>query len=196
MSEDAPKRVSLAQKGRDLYAWAAKRKVGLLVTLVPILLVFVLTFLLENILDRQWLQRLETCFQFLTGNWPSGGLDHRGLTFAAGVTFKFALVYTALAGLVKVWRDLVAWKAQETIEATVMKYSELLRDRDDSIESQVLGLIPDNVPPETREQVRKSIHEAFQEGAKLWAHQYLPVLVGTDNADRILKRLERENVIS
>ena len=77
-----------------------------------------------------------------------------------------------------------------------MKYSELIRDRDDSIESQVVGLIPVNVPPDVREELRKNIHTAFQEGARLWAKEYLPVLVGAQNAPKILERLEKENVIS
>ena len=76
-----------------------------------------------------------------------------------------------------------------------MKYSELLRDRDDSIESQIVGLIPATLPDPQREQMRQSIHEAFQQGAKLWADQYLPILVGPTDAPRILQKLTQENVI-
>jgi hypothetical protein len=78
------------------------------------------------------------------------------------------------------------------VEETVMKYSELLRDHDDSIESQVVGLIPANVPDEQREQLRQSIHHAFQQGAKLWAEQYLPILVGPNEAPRILAKLAQQ----
>ena len=138
------------------------------------------------------MKKWEQLLQFLTGNWPATeGIAHSQALFCLGVTFKAALLYTAIQGLYKLWRDLVSVKVEET----VMKYSELLRDRDDSIESQVVGLIPVDASDPQREEIRRSIHSAFQQGAKLWAEQYLPILVGPNDAPRILQKLAQENVI-
>jgi len=77
-----------------------------------------------------------------------------------------------------------------------VKYTEMLRDRDDSIESQVIGLIPRDIPSNVREDFQKNVHEAFERGAKLWAEQYLPVLLGAEAAATLLEKLEREHVLS
>jgi hypothetical protein len=196
-SFDRSENMQVLAKWASFRDWTARHKLAIAIMLTPTFFVFFSVWILENLLGFCWVKRLEVCFQFFTGNWPGteGVIAHTSSVFAGGVTFRFALVYTALAGLWKLWRDLVAWKAQPTIEDTVMKYSELLRDRDDSIESQVVGLIPADTAPDIREAIRKNIHAAFQQGAKVWADEFLPILVGQENAPRILEKLKRENVV-
>ena len=183
--------MNFSAKWASFRDWAARYKLALSIMFIPTLLVFFSVWILENSLGPCWAKRLKICFQFFTGNWPTteGAIAHTTAVFAGGVTFRFALVYTGLAGLWRLWRDLVAWKAQPIIEETVMKYSELLRDRDDSIESQVVGLILADAPADIREVIRTNIHAAFQQGAKVWADEFLPILVGRENAPRILESL-------
>ncbi len=182
----------LVAKWKQVRNWVSKRRVAFLVILSPVVGVFCFTFVFENYLSS-WAKWLEVCFQFLTGNWPTseGVLDHRGVVFAIGVTFKFALVYGAIAGLLKVWRDVVAWQTEELI----MKYSEMLRDRDDSIENEVRDILT-GAPVPQRSDLERKIHEAFTRGAKLWAEQYLPIVAGSrEKAQIILDKLQTETVL-
>ncbi len=59
-----------------------------------------------------------------------------------------------------------------------MNYLEMLRDRDDAIENELRGLLPDNFPDDQRQQVERRIHEAIEKGANFWAEKYLPEIVG------------------
>lgn len=174
---------------------ARRYKTPVFVFCLPLIIVFLATRAFENLLSAQRVKWLETCLQFVTGDWPSsdGILDHTTWGFALVVTFKTALIYAALVGLVKIWRDLVAWRKEEMI----MKYSELLHDRDDSIENELRAVLK-NVPDEQgRAQLEDFIHQAFERGAKVWAEQYLPILAGSDEkAKEILAKLEREQILA
>jgi len=102
--------MQLRAKWTRFHDAVAKHRAAILILVSPTVFVFCLLWILENCLDPDSAKKLETCFQFLTGNWPAteGAIAHTGLVFAGGVTFKFALVYTALAALWRLWRDLVA----------------------------------------------------------------------------------------
>ena len=71
-----------------------------------------------------------------------------------------------------------------------MNYLEMIRDRDDVIENELRGLIPDSLAELERIQFEQRIHQAIEQGAKFWAEKYLPEIVGDLTlATRILNRL-------
>ena len=71
-----------------------------------------------------------------------------------------------------------------------MNFLEMMKDRDDAIENELRGLIPDNVPDSERQQFERQIHQAIEQGAKFWEENYLPAIVGDAALTaRILNRL-------
>lgn len=164
-----------------------KARFAISIFVVPLFVIFVLVFAIENTVSQVNATRFETCFQFITGNWPTGAINHKGPLFAGGVTFRFALLYGAATGLIKIWRDLVAWHAEEL----VMKYSELLRDRDLSIENEVRRILT-SVPHAQRAKLADDIHKAFEDGERRFYNQHLPALAGSkDAAEEIVRKLDR-----
>jgi hypothetical protein len=99
-------------------------------------------------------------------------------------------VYGAAAALMKIWKDLVSWRAEEL----VMKYSELLRDRDGSIENEIFDVLS-GFPQQTQVEIADKIRAAFERGEKVWRESYLPILLGsTENAAAFLAKFDDENV--
>ena len=164
-----------------------KVRFAISVFVVPLFIVFVLVLAIENTSCQVNATRFETCFQFITGNWPTGAINHKGVLYAGGVTFRFALLYGAATGLIKIWRDLVAWHVEEL----VMKYSELLKDRDLSIENEVRRILT-SVPDAQRAKLADEIHKAFEDGEQRFYQQHLPALAGSKAAaEEIVRKLNR-----
>ena len=154
--------------------------------------VFLATYTLENLLSPRSVEKFETGFQFLTGNWPSsqGTLGHDTVIFASFVAFRFTLIYGSIAAVLGTLRSLRAWRRM-----AVMNYLEMIRDRDDAIENELRGLINKNVPEQQREQFEREIQKAIEQGDRFWRETYLASIVGDAAlAARILSKLEREQV--
>jgi len=72
-----------------------------------------------------------------------------------------------------------------------MKYSELLRDRDLSIENEVRRILT-SVPHAQRAKLADDIHKAFEDGERRFYNQHLPALAGSkDAAEEIVRKLDR-----
>ncbi len=170
-----------------------KGRRGLLYGLLSLpLLVFLGVYACENSANPQTAEKLEIWLQFVTGNWPSSGgiLDHASGAFALGVMFRFTLIYGSVAAVLRTLAALLTWRRM-----MAMNYAEMIRDRDDSIENELRGLMPKDLPDQLRESIEKNIHRAFEEGARLWEQQYLPAIVGNaELAAKIIQRLHREQV--
>jgi hypothetical protein len=173
-----------SKKWRRIVFWAV---IGLPVP------VFLASYALENWLCPQNVEKFETAFQFLIGNWPpsKGILDHQSASFALLVTFRFALIYGSIAAVLRTLTGLLAWQGI----VALMNYLDMINDRDDAIQNELRGLMPPNLPDNQRQDFENRIKHAFDEGAKFWEEHYLPAIVGDkDTADRIVARLRRERV--
>lgn len=69
-----------------------------------------------------------------------------------------------------------------------MKFIDLLRNRDRSIKNQILR----DAPLEKRDSERTRLEKAFSAGSRRWAEEHLPHLLGKEEAEKILKQMERE----
>jgi hypothetical protein len=155
--------------------------------------VFGATYALENTLCSRTLEKIEADFQFVFGNWPpsKGILDHQTVGFALLITFRFALIYGSIAAVLRTLAGLRAWQGV----VAFMNYIELMNDRDDTIQNELRGLIPQDLKEDEREALENQIKHAFDEGAKLWEEKVLPAIVGNKAiADKIIARLHTEQV--
>lgn len=168
--------MSYARVCKKVTVFARRAKNLVLVFVAPLICVFVLTRTLENGLDGCTTKWLETCGQFFTGNWPNsdGIIDHKSWGFASGVTFRFAVTYGTLAGLIKIWKDLVSWKAEEL----TVKYSEIMKDRDTSIENEIFEILTE-FPQQQQQEIADRVRAAFQRGEQRWRDVYLPIILGS-----------------
>ena len=75
-----------------------------------------------------------------------------------------------------------------------MKYSELLKDRDGSIENEIFDVLSE-FPQQKQIEVADKIRAAFRKGEKMWRENYLPILLGSQQkAKEFLAKFDNENV--
>lgn len=75
----------------------------------------------------------------------------------------------------------------------IIKVMELLRDRDDAIQADLVS----RLPADQRERTMDYIRKAFDEGDKRWSSEFLPVLTGGKaSATRILQKLEKSTFLN
>jgi hypothetical protein len=173
--------------GSSMQKWLSKHRQRLLFFGMLPLVVLLLIHASENHLCGDAKAWFETCCQFLSGNWPTpNGAPRTSIFFAAGVTIRFVLLYAGVAALLRIWRDSVGK------EATVMLYSELLKDRDLAIKNAVKGVLSMIEGRQNQEAASKAIDNAFERGERDFLQQHLPFLAGSDAAAKnIIKALNK-----
>ena len=87
------------------------------------------------------------------------------------VAFRFAMAHAPIYGLAE----------------QGMRFVDALAKRDQQIMIQVLNLYP----REERNQHREAVKRAIKTAASRWEHEYLPILVGKEQAAGILKQMRR-----
>jgi hypothetical protein len=122
---------------------------------------------------------------------PDRQIDHKTFVFSLCVAFRVALIYGGIAALSRTLDGLLAWQ-----KVLAMNYAEMIRDRDDSIENEIRGLVPKELSQEQRDELEKQIHKAFEQGARVWEQQLLPVIAGSPKAAaKIIEQLRKEQVL-
>jgi hypothetical protein len=139
------------------------RIIAVLFALIP-LAVLLLSHRSQNMANDSEAIKLSVWFQFFTANWPNwqGIVDRKSWLFSEAIAFRFALAYVPTYGAGLIFFNLVKIR-----KAQRMKFRDLLRDRDLTIEAQILNTLPDSIDDRQRDQMRSQVRHAIQSGAML-----------------------------